>query len=456
MYTVKKTFRVLICTLLLAAMTLGLTVSGGALFSFGKKETAEPAKYERMVFFGDSVGEGWGAYLNDPNAEGRKEALEQGLIFPTESYYLPKQIGNDLGISEENRTIFAVSGLRSTEILALMTDGHVNRGDAFVNCINSWAKKELNTIENPVLNPEVSDNRAYYQNKVAQSDLIVLEIGINDVLMYAQETGGLYQLLDGKIGIDEFLKQYTAATADGYARFTTDFPKLLQATKALNDHAAIVVVGLFNPINQTTLNEDSVLPIGDIIAPLVMSMNACMKQWAEDYGCTYVDITNVELGSVYGYSALSEDSIPSTTATNEIQCLATHPSFPEGYDYIRRQVVNSLPAKKTVSTAIKVDLGSMQSVTSVSVDGRKLLPGTYSFDSKTHILTIPLAGTYSNLLAVTGMTRGILSVSTYQLSYRLGTGYTAYLLYSTPDVVGTVTKAVKTVVSLVSSLFGGK
>ncbi len=417
-------------------MCFGLCISGAA--ADGKAQEDSP-KYEKMVFFGDSVGECWGWHLDKSKYHDTPK--------DTDAFYFPKTVAEGLGIEGFGAVnCYASSGLRSTDILALLTDGYGSDNvfeQGYLKCMSDWGSSDM------FKDVQKSNVRENYQQQVKDAGLVVLELGTNDILSYAQELSGLVKIaadfgaLADMNKLTSFLSDYAKYTAEGYANFLRDYPELIKRIKELHEDADIVIIGVFNPLSQMTVVEENVLPIGNIIAPLTMSMNACLKNWAEEYGCTFVDISNVELGYVHGYGLLSGDS-------NEM-ALATHPSFRDGYDYIARQVLNAIQEEKKADFTIRVDLGNVEKVSLVSLDGRKLSPAAYSFED--HVLTIPNAGTFNDILAVTGLKGKMVYVNTYTLSYDAQNGYTAHLLYSTPDLIGTLSTLMKGVFSVFSLIF---
>lgn len=295
-----------------------------------------------------------------------------------------------------------------------------------------------------------------------KADLITLQLGMGDVFFrtYRIASGGM-NLSDGFNFDADTLKQLpTLVTTairemyNGFSHWTEYYPVLIEKILELKkEDATVVLVGNFNLLQGLTLADETLVPLGDAATVISASMNALMRQWAKKYGVTYVDVTNAETASTENnWSLLGEFMSDSYVSTHPTQ---------KGYDYIYRQILAALPEAapsepETSATDIVVDLGRFSSVDKVLVNGIPLSSDRYSMNG--YVLTVPCNNVLANNLTVTVKNEnGTTAVITYDLKYTIGKGYTAYRVYGTNDIAGTVTKPVKAVSkisSTIRSLFG--
>ncbi len=266
-----------------------------------------------------------------------------------------------------------------------------------------------------------------------KASLITVELGMCDVFYRTYRiasNGGM--LSDGA----EFNVSSPADIADlastaltqmyaGLSHWKQYYPVLIKTLREWNPDATIVMVGAFNVVKQLRISDDIIVPLGNVFDLIPAEMNSCYKKWDKEFGdkVIYADISNTEpLAAEKDWSLLG-DFMDNTFA-------GTHPSQ-DGYDYITRQILNTLDPDKAVTTDIVVDLGRFDKVDTVLVDGKKV--SDYSMDG--YVLTVKTDRTGAKNLTVTITGEdGKTAVQTYALSYSKDTGYTASRIYGTSDV----------------------
>jgi hypothetical protein len=247
--------------------------------------------------------------------------------------------------------------------------------------------------------------------------------------------------------IAAFVKTFISEMNKGYLYWKTYYPVFLKTLKEMNPNATIVMVGSYDMVQDLTLTDKTLLPIGTAAAAVTAAMNRQYSKWAKQYNVLYADITNTE-------SLATEDDWSFLGGFSKDSLIASHPSQ-AGHLYIARQILSVLPeetasAATTSPTDIVVDLGRFQKVDYVMVNGVNV--DNYSMNGYT--ITIP----YGSKLAV-NLTVGIVgedgkvAVQTYDLKY--DNGYTAYRVYGTNDAAGIVVKPVENVISIGKSIFSG-
>ena len=284
---------------------------------------------------------------------------------------------------------------------------------------------------------------------IRNADLITVQLGMCDIFYRAYRivsNGGM--LADGMSfdlssvdAIKALVETAIGEIKNGFENFKAQYPILLEKIIELNPNADIVIVGAFNLVNQLTITDDLLMPIGDIITAITDSMNVLYAKWAKEYNVKFADITNTETQATENDWSLLGDFKDNTFT-------GTHPTQ-KGYDYIVRQILAQLPPEDT-DTNIKVDLGRFSSVDYVFVNGIPV--NNYTMEG--FVLSIPysLPGA-TNLTVGVKNDDGSVSVQTYQLNYKLGEGYTAYRVYGTNDVENTAKKPFNLFIKLIKMLF---
>jgi len=281
------------------------------------------------------------------------------------------------------------------------------------------------------------------------ASLIAVELGMCDVFYRALRissnngsfAGGFNLNFDDPKALAEFVTTFLSKMNEGYEYWLEYFPVFLKYLKELNPEADIVVVGAFDMVQDVELTDDLLLPLGTAVAAITTEMNVHMKEWVKDYDLFFADISNVETASTqYDMSFLGKFL--------DNPDVATHPT-PEGHEYIARQILSVLQEKEKTNNIV-VDLGRFENVSYVLVNG--IPTDKYSMNGNTISVFYSETDATSLTVAVVGENQEI-SVQTYQLSYSKTDGYTAYRIYGTNDLIKTLIKPFKNIISLISKLF---
>jgi len=452
----KKTFKRVITMVLCLALVLSVS-------AFAMADDAE-SKAE-IVFFGDSVTQAWGSddfYFCQRVADGL--GIDNSVfVTGTSSGVTVEKDGRTTNILDAKRVIYGNSGVRTYEALIALGAAEYDSTDTYYAAGSSEAQTMAN---------EAVKNTVNYVKAVKSAKTIVIQTGSDDVLYYAQMQSNLLGAL-GNIDsmttddIAAVLGDYAACLAEGFANFSNDFPTLIERVMELKSEVGqvmgkdynIVVVGAYNPVFGLKIINESATPVGDLISGITIAMNAKFNEWQETYGFCFAYIANVETGAMTG---VNDTFIDFASISVHDSCIATHPSYTEGYDYIARQVLAALPQEKPViDTNIRIDLGSVKSVSKVILGTAVLGKDSYSFDPETRILTVKTLIPSSTLFTVTSVgSDGRVYIATYQVSYSIKDGYSAYLMYSTVDLASTVSivannaaKVGKAAISAIKGLF---
>lgn len=283
---------------------------------------------------------------------------------------------------------------------------------------------------------------------IENADLITVQLGMCDIFYRAYRiisNGGMLKDglkfdLSSTDAIKNLLETAISEMKFGYDYWKAHYPMLLEKIIELNPDATIVMVGSFNVVNQLTITDDTLAPIGSIISAITESMNRMYRKWEKEYGVLYADISSTEtLAAEQDWSLLGDFKSNSFTGT--------HPSQ-KGYDYITRQILAVLPPEET-NKNISVDLGRFDKVDYVLVNGIPVK--NYTMDG--FVLTIPYSGPLATSLTI-GVKNddGTIAVQTYRLTYHIGSGYTAHRLFGNNDIKKLILKPWNLFVKLIRLL----
>ena len=126
------------------------------------------------------------------------------------------------------------------------------------------------------------------------ASLITIGLGQTDVIYKAQILGFNKLDMSDVAGLPAGIANIIKMLWNYFDYWKGAYPLLLDFIKEHNPGARVVIVGTLNPIKNSPINDDSVVPLGAAINLITDSMNAYMKQLALRYGYTYVDISDVE------------------------------------------------------------------------------------------------------------------------------------------------------------------
>ncbi len=282
---------------------------------------------------------------------------------------------------------------------------------------------------------------------VENASLISLALGGSDVL-YETQTLGLETIdWSDTENLPAAIANLVGMFNENFERWKNSYPLLLDYIKESNPDATVVLVGTMNPIQNVILTDEAAIPLCSAINLIMDMMNKCTREYAEEYGYIYIDISNVDTPS----SETTMTVADALALTGDASSLMSHPT-PNGYAQIARlieaAVEETLPEYTPANpkTFISVDLGRFQSVDAVIVDGKTV--DNYTMDG--YVLTVPNYTTTAKSLAVTIVGEdGKIVVMTYSLSY--DDGYTATRVYQTNDAEKTATSVFKTISKAIKS-----
>ncbi len=283
---------------------------------------------------------------------------------------------------------------------------------------------------------------------IKKADLITVELGMCDVFYRVYRiasnggslAGGASFDISSVDGIMNLVKTAINEINFGFDYWKEFYPYLIKKIQELNPDATIVMVGSFNLLNELTLTDETVIPLGSLFSGLTTKMNIQYEKWAKEFNVLYADVANTEVQATENDWSLLGDFKDNTFT-------ATHPTQ-AGYDYMVRQILSVLP-EETAKEGISVDLGRFEKVDYVLVNG---LPVTdYSMDGFVLNIDYPaLIG--ANLTIGVKNDDGTISVRFYQLIYKSDTGYSAYRTYGRNDFFGTLLRPFRLIIGLVKSL----
>ena len=285
---------------------------------------------------------------------------------------------------------------------------------------------------------------------IQKADLITVQLGMCDIFYRAYRivsNGGMLKDglkfdLSSMDAIKALLETAISEMKFGYEYWEQHYTQLLETIIELNPDATIVMVGSFNVVNQLTITDDMLFPLGSLFSAITDGMNRHYEQWQKKYGVLYADIANTEtLAAENDWSLLGD--FKSNTFTG------THPSQ-KGYDYIVRQILDQLPEENT-SKNLRVDLGRFTKVDQVLINGIPVR--NYSMDG--FVLEIPYSGPIvGSLIVASDNGDGTTSAQFYFLKWSLSKGTSAYRLWGTNDVKGKLFSPARLILSLFQLITG--
>lgn len=337
----KRTMKRLIAALV-AVLTLTAVLS---MSSFAA--TAKNVKtYKTYTVLGDSVAAGYSHPGYDMNHDYNK--IEWNLV--------PDTYPDILGKAVKAKTIhqLAHSGYRTTDLRALLYNDYNGDGMSPLRLpsINNDAR-HLNVDQLNVL-------RQAFQSDIAKSNLITLNIGINDStqpLMITMETlmadvgvlgNQVAALLDpfnyvkntlnnlNTLVVDaQFYAALAQAELTSFRMFSENFDAIVSRIHELNPKAKLIVVGLYNASENDTIPSGGIgIPIGDIFGSLYANMNNYMQN-----GSPYASMGYYTFVDTWGISShMNDPESPIFRGDN-------HPTL-KGHAQIAERILAVLPTRK--------------------------------------------------------------------------------------------------------------
>ncbi len=444
--TIKK-----VISFLLTALLLFACVAVGA--SAATKETVyQYGKAGGYLAIGDSISRGCGTtgFYKDKDGNPLPEGEEGGQY---DEYFMrnvegavPTQIAEAVGcempyyMKDQNATFWPLCypGMTTAVTLDLLgiDDDYSDTGLKY-----SYYKDMLEYFgwegsftgaKGETYNPETDGKCGNPVELIKNCDLITLQLGMCDIFYRAYRiisNGGM--LADGlsfDLSSPEAIKKLVETAINemkfGYEYWESHYPMLLEAILDLNPDVTLVMVGSFNLVDQLTIMDETMAPIGNIINVITDKMNRKYVEWAKKYNVLYADISNTETQATENDWALLGDFKDNTFT-------GTHPTQ-KGYDYIVRQILLKLPEYETVGN-IKVDLARFDKVDYVLVNGIPVK--NYTMDGFNVI--IPYSGPLATSLTIAVKNDdGTVAMQYYTLKYDKDNGYTAHRVTGNNDVKG--------------------
>ena len=337
----KRTMKRFIAALV-AVLTLTAVLS---MSSFAA--TAKNVKtYEVYTALGDSVAAGYSHPGYDSNHDFNK--IEWNLVPNTYPDILSK------AVKAETVHQLAHSGYRTTDLRALLYNDYNGDGMSPLRLpsINNDAR-HLNVDRLNVL-------RQAFQQDISESNLITLNIGINDStqpLMITMETlmadigvlgNQVAALLDpfnyvkntlnnlNTLVVDaQFYAALAQAELTSFRMFSENFDAIVSRIHELNPNAKLIVVGLYNASENDTIPSGGIgIPIGDIFGSLYANMNNYMQNGSPYAGMGYYTFVDT-----WGISShMNDPESPMYRGDN-------HPTL-KGHAQIAERILAVLPTRK--------------------------------------------------------------------------------------------------------------
>lgn len=295
-----------------------------------------------------------------------------------------------------------------------------------------------------------------------KASLITIELGMCDIFYrtYRVVTNG--GLLGDGLDIDftnlSAIKDILSIAVDllneGYDNWAKQYPLLLQRVKELNPDATIVMVGSFNMVNQMTILDQTMFPLGSLFSTFTDKMNKQYEKWAKEYDVLYADISNTEALCTQEDWALMGKFLDGNCSFP-----GSHPSM-EGYDYITRQILNVLPTQEEQEeinngNAIVFDMVRFDENTVKAVYVNGIPVKNYTFDG--HIITIPCKTSLATSLLVTVVDEnGTEGFQTYNLTHKKGGSYDVERVFGNNNTRAWLQRPIelfKMLINLIKGLF---
>jgi len=280
---------------------------------------------------------------------------------------------------------------------------------------------------------------------ISRSKLIVSALGMGDVFNRSYQLIRLspnYDLSDPQ-KYSALLRDVIEIAEEGYDYWETYYPVFLNHLKQSSD-ATIVVVSTVNPIFNLTLSDSTLAPLGTAFSAMTVRMNNAMKQWCDELGLLYVDISNVETG-------ITQYSISFKGDFDNDRSFADHPTK-EGHEQIARMILDALKEydgiSDTPSKDIRVDIGRFDKLDYVHVNG--ILTEDYDFDG--HFLTVHCKTSLVSSLTIGAELNGRQAVTVYHVVHD-SDGYTAYRTYTSNNAWWAAGNIIASVKKSLSSIF---
>lgn len=275
--------RMVLALTAVAMMVVMLGTSAFAINSSAKKQYV-------YTCFGDSVSAGYGL-----NGYEKLDLNYNDFQWDVIENSFPDIIRDRKGAKIYN---FAHSAYRTTDLRVLLDRSFA--GDSMAG----YRLPSVNRDERNIDWNLVEQYRNEVERAVKASNLITVEIGVNDASMPALNTfetftDSLTSALT--LNVPRVIKDVTfyGALAEGelnaFRLFSENFDAIIKCIHDYNKNAKIVVIGNFNPMKDYKVPAGFGLPIGPFVEPIFANQNNYMENLSpmRKY-YSYVDMTNVK------------------------------------------------------------------------------------------------------------------------------------------------------------------
>ena len=326
----------------LLAMLLAVVMLGSLLVISAQAANETNVKqYKYYSCIGDSIAAGYGPYA------------EWVVGFETVPQAYHSLVANATGAEVQS---LAHVGMRTVEARWLLDDEYSASEEAasynamYLNGMSRylfWMDKRTSASDpgpyeeygiSDTIREELKDYyggdglKRFYRDNIRKSDLITLELGVNDIFLYAMKMTAA-RLDDPNMNIVTEVATFISYMNAGYNELMSNWAPLINAIKRYNPNATLVVVSLFNPFSKVKLTDTSWANVGKLADVMVNSINSHIQQQADTLGYKYADVTQTEIC----------DTVPFTDPTfyDRIVCDA-HPTE-AGHVYMTKQILAQLP-----------------------------------------------------------------------------------------------------------------
>lgn len=453
--TLKKTLAFFLCAVmtLSCVAVLGFAATKENVFQYGKEPNGG------YLALGDSIGKGCGAEGSYIGENGERLTVETcgGQYNDNDCRYVlgsyAAQVADAVGCeapesldSPEGNFWPCTFGGMTTAVALDLYGIEDNYSDTTLNYeYYDWALDYFGYEGSSVgakgetFDPETDGRAGSIIDVTKKASLITVELGMCDIFYRTYRVITKGGLLGDGLDIDftnlETMKEILTSAVDllneGYDNWAKQYPVLLENIIKLNPEATIVMVGSFNMVNQMTILDQTMFPLGSLFSSLTNRMNKQYEKWAKQYNVLYADISNTEA------LCTQEDwSLMGKFLDGNCSFPGSHPSI-EGYDYITRQILSVLPTQEEqpqASTGNNIVFDTVRfdkdSVAAVYVDG--LPVKNYSFEGNT--ITIPRKTPLATSVRLKVVSEdGTEGFQTYKLSRKSGGGYEVERVFGNND-----------------------
>ena len=303
----------------------------------------------------------------------------------------PRLVAEGLDMIEENDFTnkcdnfhkMCFTGLRTSELLRFLygRDSTWNK-----KMEKDWISQEyMDGVYSGFKPDDVKDLFDNAQQWVTDSDIIIVEIGANDVMTTVIENlfnpTGYFGTYKSKLRTEETYKAMmdlamktgdlgvvvakalelakkagelplmmtamTKALLEGTMMFYTNYGKVIQRIYALNKDATVIAVGTFNPLNGVKIsNKLPILEASMLMEPNIRMMNTYIKTLApyalsSRYDYRYVDDTKITLSGIDQYTLMVLLTSPNLPYFNATKTGPIHPNE-DGHRYLADQILAAI------------------------------------------------------------------------------------------------------------------